>query len=68
MDKRRNRMRAAWNVWRQGLPVVEVGYRRDDDAVYVSVTYSGRCHGIIDGEEVWTNDGTFTVAQAFEFV
>lgn len=61
-------LRTAWQVWRHGLPVAEVTYRRDNDGIAFTVTYAGMCHGVIDGEELWTNDGTFTVDQRLEFV
>ncbi len=64
----RRRLSQAWRTARLGYPVAGVSYevRRINDTtrcVEMKVRYIGRCHGHIDGEEFWTDNGTFTIVQ-----
>lgn len=57
----KRRFRTAWDVWRHGLPVVEVTHRFTPRESVVEVVYKGRCHGVFNGEDTWSDDGTFSV-------
>jgi hypothetical protein len=68
MRRRIHRIRQAWQVLKHGLPVVEITYCKVRDInttdLYFAATYpGGKCHGNIEGEELWTQNGIFTVVQ-----
>lgn len=62
-----NRVLWSSRVLRRGLPRVEVEYRTQIDrnpAKFVTtVRYAGVVHGVIKGEELWSNNGVFTIEQ-----
>jgi hypothetical protein len=62
------RFRQAWRVWRSGLPEATVTYHQEmygSNTIHLifAVRYEGRVFGHIDGQDVWSEDGTFTVDQ-----
>lgn len=64
----KNRLSQAWQVFRHGLPVVNVKYVRRTTGeargvVETVITYVGKVEGTIDGQHLWSDNGTFNIEQ-----